>query len=146
MARGALALHRGDTAAAEAELQQGIRTWCEVDAPYEGFFVAFSQPDDAVNCATAIQRALAQHRADHGFAPTVRVGLHGGEATARDHDYFGSAVPRAARISAAAGGGEVLVSADLVASCGREVPVVEERTLDLKGIAGPVPAMLVAWS
>ena len=89
----------------------------------DGFFVAFRQPDDGVACATAIQRALARHRADHGFAPTVRIGLHAGDATARDDDYFGSAVTRAARISAAAGAGEILVSADLLVGCDGTVPV-----------------------
>jgi class 3 adenylate cyclase len=111
----------------------------------DGFFVAFGDADDAIGCAAAIQRALARHRAEHGFAPSVRIGLHAGEATARDEDYFGSAVTRAARISAAAGAGEVLASADLVAGCRRGVPVSGERTLELKGIAEPVVAVLVAW-
>ena len=112
----------------------------------DGFFVAFGQPDDGIACATAIQRALARHRVDHGFAPSVRIGLHAGEATARDDDYFGSAVTRAARISAAAGAGEVLVSSDLLAGCDRTAPVASERTLELKGIAEPVTVALIAWS
>ena len=76
----------------------------------------------------------------------MRIGLHAGEATAREGDYFGSAVTRAARISAAAGGGEVLVSAELLAHCEPPHPVAEERTLALKGIAEPVSAVLVAWN
>jgi class 3 adenylate cyclase len=252
VARGELALHRGDADQAIPPLQQGVRTWSEVDAPYEaaqarvllaralaadgddagarlelkaaarlveergvainldiaprgddfaaartvrtflfsdivdstllseamgddawepllqwhdralraeferwrgeevkhggdGFFVAFRHPDDAVGCAIAIQRALARHRAGHGYAPTVRIGLHTGEATARENDYFGSSVTRASRISAAAGGGEVLVSTDLLARCERPVRVAAERTLELKGIAEPVPAVLIDW-
>jgi len=69
-----------------------------------------------------------------------------GEATARDADYFGSAVTRAARISAAAGPGEILASAELVVTCGGTVPVAGERTLELKGIAKPQTAMLIAWN
>jgi class 3 adenylate cyclase len=111
----------------------------------DGFFVAFDDPDDGIACATAIQRDLARHRAEHGFAPSIRIGLHAGEATAREGDYFGSAVTRAARISAAAAGGEVLASADLVAECQGEVPVSGTRTLELKGIAEPVTAVLVSW-
>jgi class 3 adenylate cyclase len=118
----------------------------EVKHVGDGFFVAFAQPDDAIACAIAIQRALARHRETHGFAPIVRIGLHAGEATAREADYFGSAVTRAARISAAAAGGEILASADLVARCQRTVPAGEERTLDLKGIAEPVAAVLVRWA
>ncbi len=112
----------------------------------DGFFVAFGDADDGVECAIAIQRALERHRAEHGFAPNVRIGLHVGEATARDADYFGSAVTRAARVSAAAGAGEVLASADTVAACRRDVPVSGERTLQLKGIAEPVAAVLVRWT
>jgi len=250
VARGHLALHRGDTKEAIAALREGLRTWSEVEAPYEaaqarvllaraltadgddagarlelkaaarlanefgiavdldlaparsegartvrtflfsdivdstrlseamgdaawepllqwhdrtlraeferwngeeikhggdGFFVAFGDADDAIGCAAAIQRALARHRAEHGFAPSIRIGLHAGEATSRDGDYFGSAVTRAARISAAAGAGEVLASADLVAGCRRGVPLSGERTLELKGIAEPVVAVLVTW-
>ena len=111
----------------------------------DGFFVAFSDADDGIECATSIQRALARHRAEHGFAPSIRIGLHAGEATAREGDYFGSAVTRAARISAAASAGEVLASADLVAGCRREVPRSSERTLELKGIAEPIVAVLVTW-
>lgn len=111
----------------------------------DGFFVAFGDADDGIGCAAAIQRDLAQHRAEHGFALSVRIGLHAGEATARDGDYFGSAVTRAARISAAAGAGEVLASADLIAGCRRNVPTSGERTLELKGIAEPVAAVLVSW-
>jgi len=112
----------------------------------DGFFAVFRQPDDGIACATGIQRALARHRTDHGFAPTIRIGLHAGEATAREDDYFGSAVTRAARIAAAAGAGEVLVSMDLLAGCERAVPLAGERTLALKGIADPVTALVIAWS
>jgi class 3 adenylate cyclase len=117
----------------------------EVKHGGDGFFVAFGQPDDGIACAAAIQRALARHRAAHGFAPTVRIGLHAGEATSRDGDYFGSAVTRAARIAAAAAGDEVLASADLLARCERPVSVAAERTLELKGIAEPVAAALIRW-
>jgi class 3 adenylate cyclase len=111
----------------------------------DGFFVAFAQPDDAVACAIAIQRALARHRVEHGFAPAVRIGLHGGEATARDGDYFGAAVTRAARISATAGAGEVLASAELLSRCRQPGAVAGARRLELKGIADPLDAVLVVW-
>lgn len=45
----------------------------------------------------------------HG-APAVRVGLHHGPAVERDDDYFGAAVNLAARVSAEASGGEVLLT------------------------------------
>src|SRR5919202_1434772 len=50
----------------------------------------------------------------HG-APAVRVGLHHGPAGERDGDYFGAAVNLAARVSAEAVGGEVLMTAHTAA-------------------------------
>jgi class 3 adenylate cyclase/YHS domain-containing protein len=50
----------------------------------------------------------------HG-APTVRVGMHHGAAIERDGDYIGAAVNLAARVSAAASGGEVLLTAHTAA-------------------------------
>jgi class 3 adenylate cyclase/YHS domain-containing protein len=51
---------------------------------------------------------------DHG-APAIRVGLHHGQALENDGDYFGAAVNLAARVSALATGGEVLVSGSTAA-------------------------------
>jgi adenylate cyclase len=48
-------------------------------------------------------------------APAVRVGLHHGPAVERDGDYFGATVNLAARVSAAATGGEVLLTAQTAA-------------------------------
>lgn len=117
----------------------------EVKHGGDGFLVAFTDPDTAVDCAAAIQQALAEHRAAHGFAPSVRIGLHAGEATARDGDYFGSAVTRASRITDATGAAEVLASTDLLARCARPHPVGERRTLDLKGIEEPIGVGVLAW-
>jgi adenylate cyclase len=56
------------------------------------------------------------HDVMHGHrAPAVRVGLHHGPAIERDADYFGAAVNLAARVSAAATGGEVLLTAQTAA-------------------------------
>ena len=44
------------------------------------------------------------------YFPVVRVGMHTGEAVERDGYWFGAAVNLAARVSAAAGGSEVLLT------------------------------------
>ena len=48
--------------------------------------------------------------ARHGF-PLVRVGMHSGPAVERGGDWFGATVNLAARVSAAAAGGEALLTA-----------------------------------
>jgi adenylate cyclase len=63
-------------------------------------------PGDAVLLALRIANDLiAAHR-----APAVRVGLHHGSALERNGDYFGASVNLAARVSALASGGEVLLT------------------------------------
>ena len=67
--------------------------------------------------ANAIRLGLRiAHDVLHGHgAPAIRVGLHHGPAIERDGDYFGAAVNLAARVSAAATGGEVLLTAQTAA-------------------------------
>jgi predicted ATPase/class 3 adenylate cyclase len=80
-----------------------------VDTEGDSFFVAFARAGDAVAAAGDGQRALAD--ATWPSEPVrVRMGLHTGEPVRTDHDYVGIDVHRAARIMAAAHGGQVLVS------------------------------------
>jgi predicted ATPase/class 3 adenylate cyclase len=82
----------------------------EVDAQGDAFFVAFAGAKQAVLCAVDIQRALAGHEWPAGAPVRVRIGVHTGNAVPVHGVYTGLAVHRAARIAAAARGGQVLVS------------------------------------
>ena len=82
----------------------------EVDTQGDSFFVAFGNARDAVLAAVEGQRALVAHPWPEGAAIRVRMGVHTGQAQARDGRYTGLAVHRAARIGAAGHGGQVLVS------------------------------------
>ena len=111
----------------------------------DGFFVTFDDAGSAIRCATAVQRALAEHRRAHGFSPGVRIGVHAAEGTRRGEDYSGAQVHVAARIAALADGGEILVSADTVALAGDDVRASEARTVTLKGVAEPVEVASIEW-
>jgi class 3 adenylate cyclase/tetratricopeptide (TPR) repeat protein len=117
----------------------------EVDHTGDGFFVAFPDARAALACATGIQRKLAEHRRDHGFAPRVRIGLHAAEATRVGADYEGSGVHAAARVGALADGGEVLATVETVQDLDGVV-LGEEREVSLKGFAKPVRVASVGWS
>jgi adenylate cyclase len=80
-----------------------------------------------------------------GFPP-VRVGMHTGPAVSRDGDWYGATVNVAARLCAAAGGGEVLVSESTLKAAGRmrKVRVADRRLHWLKNVTEPIPARLAS--
>jgi YVTN family beta-propeller protein len=82
----------------------------EVDTQGDSFFVAFASARDAVLAAVEGQLALSSHPWPEDVAIKVRMGLHTGQAVASGGRYTGLAVHRAARIGAAAHGGQILVS------------------------------------
>jgi len=116
----------------------------EVDHAGDGFFVVFDSATAAIECAQAIQRRLASHRRQHGYAPEVRIGIHVGDVSDTEAGVRGASVHRAARLSAAARPGGILVSRQALESAHR--PVDGLRTLDLKGIKDRVEAAEVDWA
>jgi class 3 adenylate cyclase len=113
----------------------------------DGFFVVFDDPVSAVECAVEIQRSLRGHRADHGFAPSIRIGIHTDEATQGEDTFTGRGVHVAARVGAAGEGEEITVSAatlDGVEGLGYQVS--EPKTVSLKGVAEPVEVRTIAWT
>jgi class 3 adenylate cyclase len=111
----------------------------------DGFFATFDDATAAATSAVAIQRRLAEHRKQHGFAPQVRIGLHSAEATVVADDYAGLGVHEAARVGALAEGGEILTTCETVESEGLPFPLSNERAVSLKGLAEPVRVVSVEW-
>ena len=110
----------------------------------DGFFASFEGQKAAVAAAVAIQRALAAEI----VAPDVRIGAHAGAAfrtNAESNDYGGQGVHVAARIGAAAGAGEILVSAETMDGIGSSYRVSEPRLETLKGVDAPVEVVAVDW-
>lgn len=79
----------------------------EVKSIGDALMVRVDDPERAVRLGLRIVNDVGR---SHGF-PTIRVGMHTGPAVERNGDWFGAAVNLAARVSAAAGGGEVLLTA-----------------------------------
>jgi len=110
----------------------------------DGFFAAFGSPKSALEAAVAIQRALEAEV----FAPDVRIGAHTGEAFETDgaaNPYGGEAVHLAARIGAAAGAGEILVSKETLNDAGTGFRSTNPRSEVFKGFEEPVEVISVAW-
>lgn len=97
----------------------------------DGTMAAFPTARNAADAAIAIDREseAANFR--------VRIGIHTGEAVSIDDDYAGLAVAKAARITSAAGGGEILVSSVTRELLDRfDYTFGAERVAELKGIDG----------
>ena len=110
----------------------------------DGFFASFDDPKAAIEAAVAIQRSLQSEV----FAPEVRIGAHAGRAFktgASFTDYGGQSVHVAARIGAAAGAGEVLVSRETLDGVDLRFRLSEPRVAALKGFEQPVEVVSVDW-
>ncbi|MGZ8781879.1 MAG: adenylate/guanylate cyclase domain-containing protein [Gaiellaceae bacterium] len=94
----------------------------EIDTQGDAFFFSFPRARDAARGAIDAQRALRSHRWTDGVEVRVRMGLHTGEPSVGDEGYLGLDVVRAARISAAAHGGQILVSETTRALLGNALP------------------------
>ena len=88
----------------------------------DAVFAVFRTATAAVAAAVAGQRALAGHPWPDGVAMRVRMGVHTGEATIVGDNYVGLDIHRAARISAAGHGRQVLVSGSTLALAGDTLP------------------------
>jgi pimeloyl-ACP methyl ester carboxylesterase len=97
----------------------------------DGHLAAFDGPARAIRCGLAIRDGVRP------LGLSVRVGIHTGEVELRGEDLTGISVVTAARVMAAAGDEEVLVSQtvrDLVAGSGHEFEDRGEH--ELKGVPG----------
>jgi class 3 adenylate cyclase len=118
----------------------------EVKSSGDGFMLAFSSARRAIDCAVAIQQGIAA--GIDGEPLRVRIGLHTGEVMRDGGDYFGHHVNLAARVAAAASGGQILVSSivrELTASAG-DLVFDDGRNAELKGIADAHRVYTLAWS
>ena len=98
----------------------------------DGVLAVFDGPGRAIRCALALRTEL------RGIGIEIRAGLHTGELDLLDDDVGGIAVHIGARIMAAAGPGEVLVSRtvrDLVVGSG--IALEDRGTHALKGLDDP---------
>jgi class 3 adenylate cyclase len=100
----------------------GARGGTEIDTQGDSFFFSFPRARDAVSAAVDAQRTLRDHAWPAGAAVRVRMGLHTGEPQMGEEGYFGLDVVRAARISAAGHGGQILISETTRALLGNQVP------------------------
>lgn len=87
----------------------------EVTTEGDSFFVVFRSAPEAAAAAIEAQRRIAEHDWPEDASVRVRMGLHTGEGTLGADNYVGVDVHRAARITAAGHGGQVVASGSTAA-------------------------------
>lgn len=110
----------------------------EVKTTGDGFIATFDGPTRAIECARAIRDSVRR------LGIEVRAGLHTGECELMGSDVGGIAVHMAARVAAAAGPSQVLISdtvKGLVAGSG--IRLEDHGIHSLKGIPGKSQLFLV---
>ncbi|MDP2676046.1 MAG: adenylate/guanylate cyclase domain-containing protein [Dehalococcoidia bacterium] len=128
----------------------------EVKTMGDGFMASFGSAVKALECAIAVQRAFGEWNTGvgaHGRAPLqIRIGLNAGEPIAEDDpdgrgDLFGTAVIRAARITALAVGCEIL-AANVVRELaeGKGFMFGDRGEVALRGFDDPVRVFEVRWT
>lgn len=138
-------------AAAEAiDERDGIVDKFVGDAAVALFIPGFAGQGHA-SAAIAAARDLIERTGNNGSSPWVPigVGVHTGtsfvgsvgEGDARDFTALGDTVNAAARLSALAGAGEILISVDTAIAAELNTAGLERRTLELRGR----DAVLDAW-
>jgi predicted ATPase/class 3 adenylate cyclase len=81
-----------------------------VDHEGDGLFVVFPTAASALRAALGAQQEIGRAGLPEGVTIRARMGIHAGEAERHGEGWVGIAVHRAARVSSAAHGGQVLVS------------------------------------
>src|SRR5262245_54775915 len=97
----------------------------EVDVRADELFAVFKRPAGALGAALAIQRGLGARAWPDGASVRVRIGIHTGRPTLTDSGYVGLAVHAAARICAAAHGGQILLSHSTVPAVEGSAPATD---------------------
>ena len=120
----------------------------EVKALGDGFMLTFRSVGRGLACAAAIQKDFALFGERQPAARiAVRMGVNVGEPVESDEDIFGMSVIMAARISALAQGGQVLVSqvAFALASSNRDFRFRPIGRVELRGIDGLHDVYEMLW-
>jgi predicted ATPase len=104
----------------------------------DGVFALFPSSFDGVRAAVGAQGRLATAEWPDGAVLRARMGVHAGQVTERDGDYFGPEVNRAARVMSVAHGGQVVCSASVGEQVRAEFALVDLGEHRLRDLQSPV--------
>lgn len=115
----------------------------------DSFMVSFNAARNAMACGIGIQKSLALYNdKESGAKIHIGIGINMGEPILDADDFFGGSVNLAARICAAAGPGEILVSEGVRHVVGKMegTDYIDRGHFELKGFQEPQHVYAVDWS
>jgi class 3 adenylate cyclase len=126
----------------------GACNGAEVKNTGDGLMAVFISASQAIECAVAIQRSIAEHNEQNPERQIqVRIGLSAGEPVVEGHDFFGAAVSLARRVCDSAAAGQILVANVVRDLCvGKGIVFAPRGEAELKGFDEPVPLHEVSWA
>ncbi len=117
----------------------------EVSTAGDGVLLRFPDPASAAAAATELLRRLERQRTGTGFAPSVRVGIHSGDAVEDGDDIIGNVVNLAARVTDAADPDEIVVTEHVADHLDGRHTTTGRGLHTLKGISRPRHLLALVW-
>ena len=139
----------GDAAAADVAVAfqaaaEHVATQCGCEVIKNLGDAVMIHSEDATR-VVAMALRLRRELAEEGWCPPVRMGVHSGTAVQRGSDWYGTTVNVAARVTDAAGAGEVLLSVathERIARAG--VAIADRGARSFKNVAAPLTVFAAA--
>ena len=117
----------------------------EANTAGDGVLLRFDHPASAAAAATELLGRLDRQRTETGFAPSVRVGIHSGDAVEEGADIIGNVVNLAARVTDAADADEILVTEHVADHLDGRHTTAGRGLHTLKGIGRPRHLLALVW-
>ena len=117
----------------------------EVNSAGDGILARFEHPNGAACAAVEIQRRLAHQREETGFAPSVRIGIHSGDAVEVGDDLIGGVVNLASRVTGAGEPDQITVTEHVADHLDPSFDTEDRGIHSLKGVSRPRHLLTVRW-
>jgi class 3 adenylate cyclase/tetratricopeptide (TPR) repeat protein len=113
----------------------------------DGLMVVYRGSADAIEGAVTMQRAVDRMNLAATTPLAMKIGVSVGDATEEAGDWFGTPINEAARLCAAAAGGQILISdvVRVLAGSRTRHPMRPIGVLELKGLPERAPVCEVEW-
>ena len=118
----------------------------EVNSAGDGILARFEHPNSAACAAVEIQRRLARQRQETGFAPSVRIGIHSGDAVEVGDDLIGGVVNLASRVTGAGEPDQITVTEHVADHLDGSFDTEDRGIHSLKGVSRPRHLLSVRWN